>query len=187
MKRFTSYLCAIFGTRARPDMIHNISKNWIQRIYRFWDVADIGFSHFYFSCSKCPESDHVSIKKVVVFFTTKQKNWVCNFLNFLRFSTHFTSFCKLQTLLKINFASKSLERFRLSQIGPWFALNSLGPGGGRSWDGEHTGVGVRRRAAAAAEAARAPARRAYGVDNAWPWEVPRILGEGAEQSTGGDG
>jgi hypothetical protein len=73
-------------------------------------------------------SDHPKImikSPEVCFGITRQHAQVCNFMNFLRFSTHFTSFCKLQTLLKIHFALKSLGRFRLLQIGPWFALNSL--------------------------------------------------------------
>jgi hypothetical protein len=37
-------------------------------------------------------------------------------------------------------------------------------------------VGIRRRPAAVAAAARAPARLAHGVDNKRPWEVPRVLG-----------
>jgi hypothetical protein len=32
-------------------------------------MADLGFSHSYFSCQKYHESDHVSITKVVVLFT----------------------------------------------------------------------------------------------------------------------
>jgi hypothetical protein len=52
----------------------------------------------------------------------------------------------------------------------------LGLGGSRSWGGEHAGVGIQRRPAAVSAAARSPARRAHGVDNARPWEVPRALG-----------
>jgi hypothetical protein len=48
-------------------------------------------------------------------------------------------------------------------------------------------VGVRRRPAAVAAATRAPARRAHGVDKARAWEVPRVLGERAEHSVGGEG
>jgi hypothetical protein len=48
-------------------------------------------------------------------------------------------------------------------------------------------VGIRRRPAAVAAVARAPAWRAHGVDNARAWEVPRVLGERAEQSAGGEG
>jgi hypothetical protein len=52
----------------------------------------------------------------------------------------------------------------------------LGPGGSRSWGGEHADVGIQRRSAAVAATAWSPARRAHGVDNARPWEVPRALG-----------
>jgi hypothetical protein len=85
----------MFGTEAAHDMIHNISKNWIQRIYIVWDIADLGFSHFYFSCSKYPESDHVSVTKVVVFFTTSPTKLS---LKFSEFSMIFYAFYKfLQT------------------------------------------------------------------------------------------
>jgi hypothetical protein len=50
---------------------------------------------------------------------------VAFFLNFLRFSTHFTSFCKSATLLKIQLTPKPLERNKLSRIGRSFAQNSL--------------------------------------------------------------
>jgi hypothetical protein len=36
----------------------------------------------------------VSIKKVIVFFTMNPTKLSLHFLNFLRISTHFTSFCK---------------------------------------------------------------------------------------------
>jgi hypothetical protein len=49
IKRFTTYLCAIFVSGARHDLTHNISKNQLQRIYRILDIADLGFSHLYFS------------------------------------------------------------------------------------------------------------------------------------------
>jgi hypothetical protein len=38
---------------------------------------------------------------------------------------HFTSFCKLDTLLKIHFAQRPLERIKLSQIGPWFTVLTM--------------------------------------------------------------
>jgi hypothetical protein len=44
------------GTAVSHDITHNISKNWYIPI---------------FSCQKYQESDHVSITKVVGFFTTK--------------------------------------------------------------------------------------------------------------------
>jgi hypothetical protein len=36
----------MFDIGASHDLTHNISKNWTQRIYSFWDIADLGFSHF---------------------------------------------------------------------------------------------------------------------------------------------
>jgi hypothetical protein len=47
-------------------------------------------------------------------------------------------------------------------------------------------VGIRRRPAAVAAAARAAARWAHRVDNKRPWEVPRVLGSvlGAQVAMG---
>jgi hypothetical protein len=47
----------------------------------------------------------------------------------------------------------------------------LGPTGGWGWGNGVAGAGVRRRPAAVAAAARSPARRRLGVDNARPWGV----------------
>jgi hypothetical protein len=58
----------MFGTGASHDITHNISKNWTQRIYIFWDIADVGFSHFYFSCKNYQELAQARIT-VVGFFT----------------------------------------------------------------------------------------------------------------------
>jgi hypothetical protein len=54
-------------------------------------MADLVFSHSYFSCSKYPESDHVRIIKVVLFFTTNPTKLV---LQFSEFSTIFYTFYK---------------------------------------------------------------------------------------------
>jgi hypothetical protein len=63
-------------------MIHNISKIWMQMIYSFLVMADLGISHSYFSCENYPESDHVRITKVVVFFTTNPTKLVLQFSEF---------------------------------------------------------------------------------------------------------
>jgi hypothetical protein len=49
----------------------------------------------------------VRIKKVVVFFITNLKKLV---LKFSKFSTHFTSFCKLRILLKLRFYTEVPEK-----------------------------------------------------------------------------
>jgi hypothetical protein len=54
-------------------------------------MADLVFSLSYFSCSKYLESDHVSITKVIVFFTTNPKKLI---LQFYEFSTNFYTFYK---------------------------------------------------------------------------------------------
>jgi hypothetical protein len=54
-------------------------------------MADLGFSQFYFSCSKYLESDQVSITNVVVFFTTNPTKLV---LHFSEFPTIFYTFYK---------------------------------------------------------------------------------------------
>jgi hypothetical protein len=73
-------------------------------------MADLGFSHSYFSCYKYLETDHVSITKVVVCFTT---NPIKLSLQFSEFSTHFYAFYKfLQkggSLLKIHLSTGSLD------------------------------------------------------------------------------
>jgi hypothetical protein len=57
----------------------------------------------------------------------------------------------------------------------------LGPAGGRGWGKGVAGVGVRRRPAAVAAAARSPVSRRLGVDNARPWGAldPREDARGA--------
>jgi hypothetical protein len=47
------------------------------------------------------------------------------FLNFLQFSTHFTSFCKVATLLKMCFALRPSERSKTLQPGPRFVDKPL--------------------------------------------------------------
>jgi hypothetical protein len=54
-----------------------------------------------------------------------KKNWFGNFLNFLRFSTLFTSFCKSATLLKMRFAPRPSERSKTLQLGPRFVDKPL--------------------------------------------------------------
>jgi hypothetical protein len=54
-------------------------------------MADLGFSHSYFSCSKYQESDHVTITKVVVLFTTIPTKLS---LHFSEFATNFYTFYK---------------------------------------------------------------------------------------------
>jgi hypothetical protein len=54
-----------------------------------------------------------------------QQNRFCNFLNFLRFSTLFTSFCKSATLLKMCFAPRPSERSKTLQPGPRFVDKPL--------------------------------------------------------------
>jgi hypothetical protein len=53
-------------------------------------MTDLGFSHSYFPCSKYPESDHVSITNVVVFFATNPtKNGFAVFEFFTNFYTFY--------------------------------------------------------------------------------------------------
>jgi hypothetical protein len=58
-------------------------------------MADLGISHSYFSCYKYPESDHVRITKVSVFFTMNPTKLV---LHFSEFSTIFYTFYKFQQM-----------------------------------------------------------------------------------------
>jgi hypothetical protein len=69
-KKIYNITFSIFGTRACHDITHNISKNWTQRIYRFSDIADLGFSQSYFSCKNYQELAQARITKVVGFVTT---------------------------------------------------------------------------------------------------------------------
>jgi hypothetical protein len=56
-------------------------------------MADLGFSHSYFSCYKYQESDHVSITKVVVLYTMNPTKLS---LHFSEFCTNFYTFYKFQ-------------------------------------------------------------------------------------------
>jgi hypothetical protein len=56
-------------------------------------MVDLDCSHSYFSCYKYQESDHVSITKVVVFYTMKTTKLS---LHFSEFSTNFYAFYKFQ-------------------------------------------------------------------------------------------
>jgi hypothetical protein len=93
IKRFTIQLCTIFGTGSSHDTTHNILKNWTQRIFRFWIIADLGFSHSYFSCKNYKELAHARITKVVGFFTANPKKLS---LRFSDFPTIFYGFYKIQ-------------------------------------------------------------------------------------------
>jgi hypothetical protein len=69
----------------------------------------------------------VRITKVIVFFTKNPKNWFCIFLNFLRVYTHFTSFCKSATLLKLRFYTEVPEK--ISPLAMWpLAMEGGGAG-----------------------------------------------------------
>jgi hypothetical protein len=89
---YNTTLCN-FGTGTSHDLIHNISKNWTQRIYRFGDIADLGFSHSYFSCKNYQELAQARITRVVGFFTTNPTKLV---LHFSDISTIFYEFYKNQ-------------------------------------------------------------------------------------------
>jgi hypothetical protein len=114
LKRFTSYLCAISGTGASHNIAHNISKNWTQRIYRFWDIADLGFPYFYFPCKNCQELAQARITKVVGFFITNLTNMS---LHFSVFSTIFYGFYKIQQK-RLHYLESLLHR------GPWEVSDS---------------------------------------------------------------
>jgi hypothetical protein len=58
-------------------------------------MADLGFSHSYFSCLKYQEPDCESITKVVVFSTTNPTKFS---LNFSEFFTIFYTFYKFQQM-----------------------------------------------------------------------------------------
>jgi hypothetical protein len=62
-------------------------------MYRFWDIADLGFSHFYFSCKNYQELAQSRITKVVGYFTTNPTKLV---LRFSDFSTIFYAIYKNQ-------------------------------------------------------------------------------------------
>jgi hypothetical protein len=76
--KFVQFFC----TGSSHDITHNIFKNWAQRIYRVWDIADIGFLHFYFSCKNYQELTQARITKVVGFFA----------MNPTKLSLHFSDF-----------------------------------------------------------------------------------------------
>jgi hypothetical protein len=109
-------------------MIHNIYKNWTHRIHRFWDIADLVFSHSYFSCQNFQESDHVSITKVVVLFTTSPTKLILHFSVFSTISYAFYKFLQIEY---------TIEDVTLR----WGPRKDLGP---RSWVPRPTGRRARR-------------------------------------------
>jgi hypothetical protein len=74
-------------------------------MYRFWDISDLGFSYFYFSCKHYQELALARITKVVVFLTT---NLTKLGLHFSDFSTILYEFYNIQqityTIWESNFA-----------------------------------------------------------------------------------
>jgi hypothetical protein len=103
-------------------MIHNISQNWMQGTYGFGVMANLVFSHFYFSCKNYQESDYASITKVVVFFTTNTTKLILHFSEFYYdFLRNSQDSAKQQYYLRFTFAPGSLERFGILQIYPYFA------------------------------------------------------------------
>jgi hypothetical protein len=83
----------MFGTGARHDIIHNISKIQLHRTCIFGDTTDLGFSYFYFSCNNYQEKLWTCFKKVVGFFTRNPTKFS---LHFFEFSTTFYGFSKIQ-------------------------------------------------------------------------------------------
>jgi hypothetical protein len=82
----------VLTTGTSHNITHNISKNCTKKIYRFWDIADLGFWHFYFSCENYQELAQARITKVVGFFNTNPTRLV---LQFSEFSTIIYGFYKI--------------------------------------------------------------------------------------------
>jgi hypothetical protein len=153
----------MFGSGACHDLTHNISKNRLQRIYRIWDIADLGFSHLYFSCKNKQELSQARIAQVVGYFTTNPKTLE---LHFSDFSTIFYTIYKKQPkhfyYWSYHFAGRPSERFLSLQCGPWWR--------GRRGSGHNparAGGGVGRgRVRGGARVARAGLGRNWG--RGWP-------------------
>jgi hypothetical protein len=143
--------------RDRPRRYLLVSVGTIFRT----DIADLGFSLFYFSCKSYQELAQARITKVVGFFTTNPTKLG---LQSSDFSTIFYTIYKNQQrhfyYLRSAFTTRPLTSFPDSRTGPWFTKISLerfgspqlGPwgltagglagfrrGGGRGWWGEGGG------------------------------------------------
>jgi hypothetical protein len=142
----------MFGIGASHDLTHNISKNWTQRIYRFGDITDLGFSHLYFSCKNYQELAPAKITKVVGYFTTHPTKFV---LHFSYFSMIFYAIYKNQqthfTILVALFQGGPQKDLGFCNVAPGrpgsggpakFRRSAAGLGQGRAWGGarDHWGA-----------------------------------------------
>jgi hypothetical protein len=93
-----------------------------------WDIADLGFSHFYFSCKNYQELAQARITKVVGLFTTNPAKLSLHFYFFLQFSMKFTSFCNLQVLFRLPTCSQALEK--ICPFAMWSSGAAAGAGCG---------------------------------------------------------
>jgi hypothetical protein len=86
----------------------------------FWDIADLDFSHLYFSCKNFQELAQARITKVVAYFTTYPTKLVFHFSDF---SMIFYAIYKNQPnhkyYLSYPFAVRPSERTLALQCGPW--------------------------------------------------------------------
>jgi hypothetical protein len=88
-------------------------------------MADLGFSHFYFSCKNYLELAQIRITKVVAVFTTNPTKLGLHFSDFPTIFMEFTNFSQSQTLFMTQHSQGSLELFSHSQRCPRFTLRTL--------------------------------------------------------------